>query len=82
MSDELKLRTRFDWVIFDEPRQQLQGIIKDRYKRVEIALDALAAGRAKSLALTKLEESFMWVGKALRDEQLYGTEVQNPENGK
>lgn len=26
-------------------------------------------GRAKALAITKLEEAYMWVGKALRDEQ-------------
>jgi hypothetical protein len=26
--------------------------------------------RAKSLALTKLEECYMWIGKMIRDEQI------------
>jgi hypothetical protein len=29
-----------------------------------------SVGRAKSLALTKLEECYMWIGKAIRDSQL------------
>jgi hypothetical protein len=27
-------------------------------------------GRAKSIILTKLEEAFMWMGKAVRDDQI------------
>ena len=31
---------------------------------------SLMPGRAKSLALTKLEECYMWIGKGLRDHQI------------
>jgi hypothetical protein len=35
------------------------------------ALKQLASlGRSRSMALTKLEELYMWIGKALRDEQI------------
>jgi hypothetical protein len=30
----------------------------------------LVSPRAKALALTKLEEVYMWIGKAIRDDQL------------
>lgn len=30
----------------------------------------LPKGRAQSLAITKLEECYMWIGKGLRDKQV------------
>lgn len=31
---------------------------------------SMGAHRAKALALTKLEEVYMWIGKAIRDDQI------------
>ena len=42
-------------------------------------INLLPEGRAKSLALTKLEECYMWIGKAIRDAQMKrngGAELQ------
>ncbi len=37
---------------------------------LEHIVSGLNPGRAASLVRTKLEEAYMWVGKAIRDEQI------------
>lgn len=62
---------RFDYVKFDEDTAKKLGDFKDRFTGMERCVNEnLADGRAKSLVMTKLEEAYMWVGKALRDEQI------------
>ena len=62
--------SRFDYVKYDEKAQGLQETIKARFMGVEVQIDRLPEGRAKSLAYTKLEEAYMWIGKAIRDDQI------------
>lgn len=62
---------RFDYIRYDETRAECQKILKDRFEMIEkIIGDMLPEGRARSLALTHLEESYMWTGKGLRDAQI------------
>ncbi len=61
--------SRFDAVKFDDRTFEKSAKLKDAYEATEQLLAKLPEGRAKALALTHLEESFMWVGKALRDFQ-------------
>jgi hypothetical protein len=73
------MSTRFDYVKYDEQATSLQGAFKAQMCQVEMAISKnLIDGRAKSLALTKLEEVYMWIGKAIRDEQVEkrGAELQ------
>lgn len=62
---------RFDFVPYDDDAAALQGAFKAKFTEVEMAIEKnLAPGRSKALVLTKLEEAYMWIGKALRDDQL------------
>lgn len=70
---------RFDYVKYDEQATWKQNAFKTRFEELcQLAQDALPDGRAKSLVMTKLEEAYMWVGKAIRDEQVAkrGAELQ------
>lgn len=66
---------RFDYVKYDEQASIAQEQYKQQMIELEDALEGLKDGRAKSLALTYLEITYMWIGKALRDECI----VRNPE---
>ena len=61
---------RFDYVAYDEEAKKAQSQFKAIFAEVEKYIDCLENGRAKSLALTSLEECYMWLGKAIRDEQI------------
>jgi len=65
------MASRFDYVRYDACAQGHQ----ERFKQVVTELEAeveqrLAPGRARSLAITKLEEVYMWIGKQIRDDQI------------
>lgn len=62
--------SRFDYVQYDHQATQVQKEFKDIFEALEEAVCTLKPGRAQSLVLTKLEEAYMWVGKAIRDEQI------------
>lgn len=63
--------SRFDYVKYDKESITAQASIKKEFENVASGVDlTLSAGRAKSLVLTKLEEAYMWCGKAIRDEQI------------
>ena len=66
---------RFDYVKYDEHAMIQQSAFKEAFQKVEIMASDLKEGRAKSLVMTYLEIAYMWVGKALRDEQI----LRNPE---
>lgn len=72
---------RFSYIRYDEIAQTKGQDFKKQF--VELATkveEKLPNGRAKSLVLTKLEEAYMWVGKAIRDEQISRTPPSsNPE---
>ncbi len=70
---------RFDYVRYDEVAEAKGRATKGYFQTLETWLNvALPDGRAKSLVMTKLEEAYMWCGKALRDEQVSqrGAELQ------
>lgn len=60
----------FDYVKYDDVAAQEQARFKAEFIALEASVKTLPNGRGKSLALTKLEECYMWVGKALRDDQI------------
>lgn len=62
---------RFDYVKYSGTTALLQEGFKTHCQELEKAIELLLGpGRATSLALTKLEEVYMWIGKALRDLQI------------
>lgn len=68
--------SRFDYVKYDEESQNAQGLFKTECEIFESFInDHLPEGRSKDLALTALEECYMWVGKGIRDAQI----ARNPQ---
>lgn len=61
---------RFDYVAYDETATNLQADFKFAFQAIENRLATLGATRHTSLAATKLEEAYMWIGKAIRDDQI------------
>lgn len=62
---------RFDYVKYDGISTTQQNSAKELCSALEKYIEAaFVQGRAKSLALTSLEECYMWIGKAIRDEQV------------
>jgi hypothetical protein len=63
--------SRFDYVAYDDQAQIDQTCAKDQVAELETFINKrLISPRAKALALTKLEEVYMWIGKAVRDDQI------------
>lgn len=63
--------SRFDYVKYDQMADYIQAATKEICESLEKHIEAfLPNGRAKSLALTSLEECYMWIGKAIRDDQI------------
>ena len=68
--------SRFDYVKYDERAARHQADFKEAVTSIENMIEVyLKPGRAKASSITKLEESYMWIGKAIRDEQI----VRNKE---
>lgn len=61
---------RFDYVKYDDTATIAQAEFKGQFLKLEAMVSGLKDGRAKSLVLTKIEEAYMWVGKAIRDDQV------------
>jgi len=64
------MSNRFDYVKYDQESERLQSNAKALMVDAVKMINQIPDGRAKSLALTKLEEAYMWIGKAIRDEQI------------
>ncbi len=62
--------SRFDYVAYDEHAGKTQGQFKAAFQHLDTMVETLSQGRAKSLVITKLEEAYMWIGKAIRDDQI------------
>lgn len=72
---------RFDYVKYDEQAMSAQLAFKDQFMALEEAVNIkLNSPRAKALVMTKLEEAYMWVGKAIRDDQLARNELETSLN--
>lgn len=65
---------RFDYVKYDEQAQTTQEAFKLQFTDVENHINQMLVNpRYKALALTKLEECYMFIGKAIRDDQIERT---------
>lgn len=76
------MSSRFDYVAYDKNALADQALAKDLVKQIETFIDGIGyslnseerklggIARAKSLAITRLEECYMWIGKAIRDDQI------------
>lgn len=62
--------SRFDYVKYDELAVEVQAAYKKTFEALSKDVEALKAPRAVALVQTKLEEAYMWVGKAIRDDQI------------
>lgn len=62
--------SKYDYVMYDDRAAAQQRYFKEKFQDLDVLVDALENGRAKAIASTKLEEAYMWVGKAIRDEQI------------
>lgn len=79
---------RFSYIQYDGKGVEQQAKFKEMVEGLEKVINMEfppagqgqqdPAGRAKSLALTKLEECYMWIGKAIRDAQI-GRAVRKPQ---
>lgn len=73
---------RFDYVKYDEQAIAKQKEAKELCQKLEGFIAMELAGRPQSLAMTKLEEVYMWIGKSIRDQQVEkrGAELQEQRN--
>lgn len=63
--------SRFDYVKYDEEGTEKQAFAKEFVTKTEAFIEtSIFSPRAKALALTKLEEVYMWIGKGIRDDQV------------
>lgn len=63
---------RFDYIKYDELATGRAMNLKPIVEELETSIDALPNSREKALAITKLEECWMWVGKAIKVAQEKG----------
>lgn len=69
---------RYNYVKYDEEATRKQESFKKLFEQMDEFVNSLEDGRAKSLVFTKLEESYMWVGKSIRDSQVKrGSQTQH-----
>ena len=77
------MSSRFDYVKYDPAHVEMQNEAKQLCLDLESFIDRMVPSRPKSLALTSLEEAYMWIGKAIRDSQVQavGASIDSPERG-
>jgi len=62
---------RFDYVKYDTLASCAQDGFKAMVSELETHIEAsINCPRSKALALTKLEETYMWIGKGIRNDQI------------
>jgi hypothetical protein len=68
------MSNRFDYVKYDVLATNIQAAFKAKMMDLEEMADTmLPKGRHHALVMTKLEECYMWIGKAIRDDQIVRT---------
>lgn len=73
---------RFSYVKYDDEATELQRRFKAAFEILEeMTRKDLKSPRPRALVFTKLEEAYMWVGKAIRDDQVErnGEAEEQPE---
>lgn len=62
---------RFDYVKYDDDATETQALFKSAFEGIEGMISKhLGGGRATALVVTNLEQAYMWIGKAIRDDQI------------
>jgi hypothetical protein len=74
------MSNRFEYVKYDEVATTQSNNFKNLFEQIENGLVAIGGtlgdakgpvvGREVALVRTKLEEAYMWIGKALRNDQV------------
>ena len=65
---------RFSYVKYDEESSAKQNKLKIKCEELEALISyELKDGRPRQLALTNLEQTYMWIGKSIRDSQVVRT---------
>lgn len=68
---EARKPSRFDYVKYDVKAVADQMLFKGLFETLDKTVgERIASPRAKALVMTKLEEAYMWIGKAVRDDQI------------
>jgi hypothetical protein len=62
--------SRLEYIEYDEHAKRGQEIFMEAFVELESMILPLHDCREKSIALTKLEEAFMWIGKYIRNDQI------------
>jgi len=80
------MSSRFDYVRYDAEASAAQAEFKTAFESVETLIESrlrISGERAKALALTNLEQAYMWIGKAIRDGQIArgGDSADQPKRG-
>lgn len=58
----------YDYVAYDDDQKHVQCIIKEEVEELHRSMAYLLLdNREKAIALTKLEEVYMWAGKSIRE---------------
>lgn len=66
----LNMKTRLNYVAWDQTSKILQELAKKLFQEMEYFIDTtFENSREKSLTITKLEETWMWLGKTIKIEQ-------------
>jgi hypothetical protein len=67
------MSVRFSYTKYDAQSMTQQQELRVKFEELEALVDKLPKGRASALVYTKLEEAYMWTGKAIRDAQIERT---------
>ena len=64
--------SRFDSIDLDDESRTIKLVLQNSFEAIEIFLKAnMQSTRASSLAITKLEEAYSWIDKAIAADQDY-----------
>lgn len=61
---------KFAYVKYDDVTSAKSAMFKKMVEDLQQQIELLGAGREQQTASYKLEECFMWIGKALKEEQI------------
>jgi len=62
--------SQYDYIQYDETSTARQKLFKTIFENLSRSIDELGMMRSTAHAQAKLEEAYMWIGKAIRDEQI------------
>lgn len=62
--------SRFDYVAYDSDAALLQAKFKNLVTLLETEIDKIKCPRSWELAMVHLEQTYMWIGKGIRNDQI------------